>query len=236
MFASAWLTKPGDAKWNPGYDISDPNDGIIDMLDLDVFIDNWLADFSLAAHWKLDETAGDVAYDSVAVNDAVVFGDAVWQPAAGQVNGALQFEGIDDHVRTPFVLNPADGPFSVFAWIKGGGSGQVVISQIDGANWLLTDQQGQVLTTELKGSGRSASPLQSQTVITNGSWHRVGFVWDGTSRILYVDDVEVAKDTQPGLESSDGGLYLGAGKDLNAASFWSGLIDDVRIYDRAVTP
>jgi hypothetical protein len=36
--------------------------------------------------------------------------------------------------------------------------------------------------------------------------------------------------------SSDGGLCLGAGKTLDAASFWSGLIDDVRIYDRAVTP
>jgi glucose/arabinose dehydrogenase len=236
MFASAWLTKPGDAKWNPDYDISNPNDGIIDMLDIDVFFDNWLADSRLAAYWRLDETAGDVAYDSVALNDAVVFGDAVWQPATGQVDGALTFDGIDDHVSTPFVLNPADGPFSVFTWIKGGGSGQVVISQIDGANWLLTDPQGQVLTTELRGSGRSVSPLQSQTVITDGSWHRVGFVWDGSQRILYADDVEAAIDTQPDLGSSEGGLYIGTGKNLDPGSFFSGLIDDVRVYDRAIIP
>jgi hypothetical protein len=62
--------------------------------------------------------------------------------------------------------------------------------------------------------------------------------WDGTNRKLYVDGVEVAKDTdtQANLASSDGGLYIGAGKALEAGSFWSGLIDDVRIYDRAVTP
>ncbi|MHC4174743.1 MAG: LamG-like jellyroll fold domain-containing protein [Planctomycetota bacterium] len=55
-------------------------------------------------------------------------------------------------------------------------------------------------------------------------------------RILYADDVEVTKDTQPGLEGSAGGLYIGAGNNLDASSFFSGLIDDVRIYDRAVTP
>jgi len=61
-------------------------------------------------------------------------------------------------------------------------------------------------------------------------------VWDGSQRILYVDDVEVARDTQGGLEGSVGGLYIGTGKNLAAASFWSGLIDDVRIYNRVVTP
>ena len=34
---------------------------------------------------------------------------------------------------------------------------------------------------------------------------------------------------------SDGGLYIGADKTLDATSFWSGLIDDVRIYDEALT-
>jgi len=38
------------------------------------------------------------------------------------------------------------------------------------------------------------------------------------------------------LKSASGGLYIGAGKALDAASFFSGLIDDVRVYDRAVMP
>jgi hypothetical protein len=32
------------------------------------------------------------------------------------------------------------------------------------------------------------------------------------------------------------GLYLGAGRNLGAGTFWSGLIDDIRIYNRAVSP
>lgn len=42
-FASAWLTVPGDAGWNPYCDISSPADDLIDTLDLLVFADNWLA-------------------------------------------------------------------------------------------------------------------------------------------------------------------------------------------------
>ncbi len=74
------------------------------------------------------------------------------------------------------------------------------------------------------------------TVVTDGDWHRVGFVWDGNGRILYVDDIEVARDTANNLESASGGLYIGAGSDLEPGAFWSGLTDDVRIYSRAVIP
>jgi hypothetical protein len=31
------------------------------------------------------------------------------------------------------------------------------------------------------------------------------------------------------------GLYIGTGKAMEAGTFWSGLIDDVRIYNKALT-
>jgi hypothetical protein len=48
--------------------------------------------------------------------------------------------------------------------------------------------------------------------------------------------VEVATDTQSHFRSSYGDLYIGAGKNRDPGYFFSGLIDDVRIYNRAVTP
>jgi len=78
--------------------------------------------------------------------------------------------------------------------------------------------------------------LKSAVSVTDGDWHRVGLVWDGSNRILYVDDIEVATDAQTGLAGTYEGLYFGAGSTLAPASFWSGLIDDVRVYDRAVAP
>ncbi len=92
------------------------------------------------------------------------------------------------------------------------------------------------MITELKGIGRSAGPLFSETVITDGQWHRIGFVWDGSNRTLYVDEVAVAEETQADLEASENGLYIGSGMAMEPGSFWSGLIDDVRIYNRVVRP
>jgi len=200
--------------------------------------EDWSKDFSLLGYWTLDETAGAIAYDSAGNNDGALNGDPIWQPSDGKIDGALLLDGTDDYVSTPFVLNPAEQKFSVFAWIKGVAPGQVIISQIGGANWLLADpSEGKLMTNLAAPAGRfPPQPLASESVIIDGVWHRVGFTWDGSNRILYVDDVEVAKDTQSSLAGSEGGLYIGVGKNREAGTCFSGLIDDVRVYDRAVTP
>jgi hypothetical protein len=102
------------------------------------------------------------------------------------------------------------------------------VSQQGSTNWLMADTQGNLIT-ELRSTGRSTGLLLSQTIITDGNWHRIGFVWDGTKRILYVDDIVVAEDTQVNLQGSSGGLYIGTGKMMQPGTYFSGLIDDVRI-------
>jgi len=214
-------------------------DGKIDAADLEVLMNYWgqeVNDPTLIAYWKLDEASGTVATDSAGTNNGTLFGLPIWQPAGGKVKGALQLDGSDDYVTTDSVLDPAAGALSVFAWVKGGGPGQAILSQAGGANWLMAGASDGVLMTDLKSTGRQGKSLASTTVITDGRWHRVGFVWDGSNRILYVDGVEAARDTQAGLAASAGGLYIGAANTLAPGTFWSGLIDDVRIYDRVVKP
>jgi hypothetical protein len=195
-----------------------------------------IPELGLIARWKLDESEGDIAHDGINHRDGTLHGDVIWQPEGGMVGGALQLDGSDAYVSTPFVLNPYSGPFSVFAWIEGGAPGQVILSQKNSANWLLADSGGR-LATELKTlASQSGRTLASKVVITDGNWHRIGLVRGGTDRILYVDDVEVARDTQTSMVGGLNGLYLGAGKGLEAGTFWSGLIDDIRIYNRAVAP
>jgi N-acetylneuraminic acid mutarotase len=228
---------------NPIVDVAPTfGDGVVDALDLELLMSYWkqpIDDPTLLAHWALDEVEGIIAYDSAGLNDAVLVGGIEWQPSGGQVNGALQLDGVDGYAVTGQVLNPADGPFSVFTWIKGGAPGQVIISQSNGANWLGADPDFGCLMTELMppAVGRFVpQPLISESVITDGQWHRIGFVWDGSNRALYVDDILVAEDTQANLQVSDSGLYIGCGKAREPGTFFSGLIDDVRIYNRVVSP
>jgi hypothetical protein len=217
-------------------------DGFVDIHDLLVFAECVSTEFidpTLLAHWALDETEDDIAYNSIGDNHGILSGNPTWRPNSGQVAGALEFDGIDDYIKTDFVLSPKDGAFSVFVWIKGGAPGQVVISQLNGANWLRTDPTSGCVMTELipPAVGRFVpQPLISECVITDGQWHRIGFVWDGANRSLYVDDILVAEDTQPNLQGSNSGLYIGTGKAMEPGTYWSGLIDDVRIYNRAVRP
>jgi len=227
--------------WGEDYPLCDIGpmpwgDGVVDVQDLIVFAEHLFEDYRLIAHWNLDEAEGNIAHDSANGNDGTVYGDPAWQPEIGMVYGALEFDGTDDYVSTPFILNPAEGPFSVFTWVKGGAPGQVVLSQMGGARWLCADPSEGNLMIKLKAAGRGANELLSQTVITDGNWHRIGLVWDGSNRTLYVDGVAVAEDTQTNLEGSENGLYIGAGTAMETGSFWSGLIDDVRIYNRAVIP
>jgi hypothetical protein len=223
------------------YDIAPApfGDGIVDVQDL-IFLSEYLMkevdDTTLVAHWAFDETEGVVAQDSAAINDAYILGDPIWLPDGGMVDGAILLDGVDDSIVADPVLNPSAGPFSVLAWVQGGVPGQTVISQVDGADWLGTDPLDGTLMTELKSSGRSGSPLLSQIVITDGNWHRIGFVWDGSLRTLYVDGVAVAEDTQNGLGASYNGLYIGTGKAMESGTFFSGMIDDIRIYNRVVIP
>ena len=236
---------------SPLYDIAPLpfGDGIVDVQDLIALAEHLFEEIipvELIGHWRLDEAEGDVTYNSTSDNHGILSGNPAWQPDSGQVAGALEFDGIDDYIETDRVLNPADGVFSVLAWIKGGLPGQVVISQTDdafsggGKTWLGMDpSDGKVMTGLVPPPGRSKPmPLESEYIITDGQWHHVGFVWDGSYRHLYVDGVEVAEDATPlvGLEDAYGGLYFGVGSTLAPGTFWSGLIDDIRIYNRVVSP
>ncbi len=226
---------------NPHCDIGPTpfGDGIVDMQDLAVltrYASDNITDPTLLACYRFDETEGAVAAECVATCNGKLMGNPKWRPEAGAVGGAIELDGVDDYVSTSLVRDPSRGPFSVFAWVKGGKPGQVILSQSSGANWLVADAGTGALMTDLKSGTRSNAKLASQTVITDGKWHRIGLVWDGSYRTLYVDDEPVAEDTQNGLRSVYSDLAIGAGKDLAPGTFWSGLIDEVRIYNRVVKP
>ena len=111
-----------------------------------------------------------------------------------------------------------------------------MIFALPGRSDLLALDTNGNLVTELNGLGQSTAALHSEAVVTDGQWHRVGLVWDGSRRKLFVDGVKVTEDTEDGHGIFGTGLYIGVDKNYTPGTFFSGLIDEVRIYNRAVHP
>jgi hypothetical protein len=244
FFAEHWLEETCDLGNDYCQDTDLDQSGTVDVADLEIFVDNWLAGiafpraayswWTLVAHWKLDEIEGHIAHESVGGIPGIVIGDTLWRPDGGKVDGALELDGIDDFVISDFALDPADSPFKISAWVKGGAPEQVIISQSNaglGSAWLWASPSDGKLMTSLM---YPEPPLESESVITDGDWHQIGLMWGGLLRHLYVDGAEVAKDTHiVDPMPADGILIFGAGND--AGSFFSGLIDDVCIYNVALS-
>jgi hypothetical protein len=246
MLVEAWETD------DPKCDIGPMpwGDGVVDAADLDVLMDHWnqeasIAPVELVAHWAFDETEGMKAYDSAGVCDANLMGDPIWQPEGGMVGGAIELDGIGDYVSAPFVLPRPDTAFSAFAWVKGGERNHVIISESGAYGYFLLQADfiaGNLMTSFMAGFGNH---LFSETPIIDGQWHHVGIVWNGypSNRILYVDGIEVARDTVLECWGTGGsiggrGIYIGAswGLDTHRDYYWNGLIDDVRIYEGTLSP
>jgi len=111
-----------------------------------------------------------------------------------------------------------------------------VIASSGRTNWLMADAATGALMTELSNAGQNSGSFGPEAVITDGNWHRIAFTWDGANARLYVDTFLVDEYTQDGLVDSSARLLLGTSIDREPGSYWTGLIDDVRIYSRAVSP
>jgi len=228
----------------PAFDIAPAPDGdaVVGYADLRGLSIYWMEYPSLVAHWLFDERAGDMVADRTGRFDGTLYGGPVWRPEAGAVGGALEFDGVDDYLSAAAILQPADGPFTVFAWVQGGGPGQVILSQANDTNgplaWLGFDATTGALMTAVRDAGRFTKPLVSDVTISDGNWHELRLVWDGLRRRIYVDGQEIVADGRDlgTLRASRHDFFLGVTEDLTPGTFFAGLIDDVRFYDVALVP
>ena len=83
---------------------------------------------------------------------------------------------------------------------------------------------------EFQGGG-----INGVTPVNDNEWHHVAFTYDGTTIRLYVDGVEDATLDAIIDTGVDGETNVNIGSQLGGSLF-QGLIDDVRIYDSALTP
>ena len=83
--------------------------------------------------------------------------------------------------------------------------------------------------------GTTGNYTYGVTPVDDGEWHHVGWVYDGTMNYLYVDgEVDATEENSGQITVSSYPLYIGDNSQATGR-FWTGLIDDVQIYNRPLT-
>lgn len=206
------------------------------------------------AWWKLDECQGAVAHDSSgfgrdgtitiggtapqsSVGTCQTAGTAWGNGASGKFNSSLNFDGEDDVVSftSTNVINTNAG--SVALWAKPS-------STQNGTNYYIFDHYGTnsriyILTNDTGTNLRSCLGACSDNVgsktVTANTWHHVVVTWNGTTAAFYVDGINnTSTSSFSGLSNVGSTSYIGNYSD--AAQGYTGQVDDVRIYNYALTP
>ncbi|MCF7955760.1 MAG: hypothetical protein K9M75_08165, partial [Phycisphaerae bacterium] len=218
-------------------------DGNVDIDDILIIAGNWLGDYSdhsLMGHWEMNGNAFD---SSSYENDGTVHGSPVWDDA-GHSGGSMIFDGVDDYIEIEGYKGVAGKRSrTVSAWIKTSTVSGVIISWGDsssnGRKWIVRINNDGALRAQVIGGDISGTT----NLTADELWHHIAVVLnsDGSPDIsevkLYVDgqpeNVAAVKD-EPINTSSDQNVTIGVYQ-ADSPPFFNGLIDDVRIYNRALT-
>ena len=189
---------------------------------------------NLLGWWKFDESTGTTALDwSGNDNHGTLFGDPL--RVAGMIGQAIDFDGSDDYVDTGRSLLNNLSEFTLCGWVSAGNplAGRIGLFGQNDAIEFGFDGGGAAIWTA--GGGQW---LGSTWTHGNLTWHHIAAVGNGTNLTLYVDGVVEATGGSviDNYGSSGFSFNIGGGGIWDGSGNWlSGQIDDVRVYDYALS-
>lgn len=175
--------------------------------------------------------------------DAYLHGGAT--RVTGRFGGAVNLDGVDDHVRLPFAeaLAVSDDDFTWTGWFRYGASDSTqallwayhqgeVYSQL----WLRAEPASGRLRAWAQ-SGQTSFTLTSTRAYDDQAWHHFALRRSGGALTLHVDGAAVGSVNVTGLGSVSPRrpFQIHLGQRLDGAQRLRGALDEVRLYDRALT-
>lgn len=199
----------------------------------------------LIAHWALDESSGTTAPDSAGFTDGTLINGPVWQSGFGRLQGALEFDGVDDYVDLGTLDVEGGAGLTISAWINADDfdlHDARFISKATGTSgrdhyWMLSTISGTGLRFRLKTGGTTTTLKSGTGQLQPGVWYHVAATYDGTKMRIYKDGIEVVSTSKTGAVAIDPTVSVAIGNQPAGAGSraYDGLIDDVKIYNRALT-
>jgi len=205
------------------------------------------ASAELVGWWKLDETSGTITQDSSGNGlNGTCQGNVAW--VAGKVGGAWQGDGTGDYIRVPH--NPIlmiQNAITVSAWLnhQAAPADQVICKSAGtGTGWqsnyaIRLDNEGP-RRINWRGRNTANQSLTSTGLLPQNEWAHVACTFDmgaGLNKIFINGVLDSENASTLPLNPGDGDLFIGADQyPANTARWWfQGMLDDVRIYDEALT-
>lgn len=203
----------------------------------------------LSAYWSFDSRTLNWASNTIADisgnsnNGTLVNMDENTNQVAGKKGQALFFDGNFDSVSlSSNPISTVANPSTICAWVNTSD-----INSAPGA-WdqtflnLYTDSNNGIRMGSLTGSGAFFASYRvggtyygahtTTEVFLNNIWSHVCYVWDGNGISLYANSVSLATTTN---NNSMGNVNTIGARNDQGDGTWSGTIDDLRIYNRALS-
>src|SRR3989338_3532519 len=202
------------------------------------------SDTGLVGYWSMNEGSGSYAGDSSGnKNNGTLTNGPTW--VDGKRGKALNFDGGDDFANIPYSFGQPSR-LTIAVWFKTTSSG-VIFNQHNVAPpgtpsgyiptlWVLTDKR-------LRAEIYTIGAVYTTASVADGKWHFATVVADSNVMYLYVDGNFVSSNSgginQSWWTLSSIGTGFPGGREGSQCTSWcyfSGLIDEVRVYNRALTP
>lgn len=190
----------------------------------------------LVSYYSFDGNAND----SVSGYNGTVYGSTLATGTKGVINTAYSFNGSSNYVNISGSLNATS--YTISVWFKtiaispdtNVGQKIVMIQRVSGSTKFCLQMRNN--QPELMWADSSPSLVELSTGVTtnDGAWHHFVGTTDGTVFNVYLDGVLKNTNSSSSLTSLFTGMYIGANASSNA--FFNGSIDDIRIYNRALSP
>lgn len=171
----------------------------------------------------------------------------------GQHNESLDFDGSDDRIILPdipygqettisFWFNSTDNSGTGYQYMYSQAGFQIAnsINIYFNEDDNTVNTPGAILVSVMDSDDLPpllADDIQTQVGLSDSSWHNLVVVINSSGTKAYIDGVQqISYSNGNGGINPSGSIYIGGRYDLNSARFYDGKIDDIRIYNYAMTP
>lgn len=208
----------------------------------------------LVGHWKLDETSGTTAENSISTTDLPAINATIDElTTSGAVGPAMHFNGVDERLYLDNGSAIPEGDIftnggSVSLWMKPNEQDSSLV--INSISWTIrlrtgsSSESGLWFTKTFTGATGNWRSSTTTPAITYNQWSHIIINYDSSSTAndpeIYINGTlaaalpEIVSPVGTTSGEGDGRIAIG-GAITGLNSFFQGSIDDIRLYDRVLT-